>query len=297
MPKFCVVIPSYNSASTIFDAVKSAVDLDYPDYSVVVSDNVSKDDTVSIANGINSPRLKVFSNDVLLRKSENWNRAYSQADDCEYFVNLHSDDVLSKDVLRYLDKAIASDVVLIHGADYRISFDNTEVIKRRHYPFKYTLSGDTQRRLLLLGNCVSIVGTAIKRDAFQSLGGWSLDYDFYQDVELWYKLASLGRNVYVPEKFGFYRAPATDNPERSVDETLRWYEDKIKSGLGEKLEKAAVNSLKRIANNNLSSHNTFSEELTQKLLDILNKYDRYPKYLLGTYVQTNLVKLSGYRPA
>lgn len=293
MPKYCIVIPSYNSALTILDAVRSAVEVDCQDYSVVVSDNASEDGTASIANSIDSSRLKVIGNDILLGKSENWNRAYSQADDCEYFVNLHSDDVLSRNVLKHIDKAIKSDVVLVHGSDYRVSFDNSKIIKRRYYPLKYSLSGNAQRKSLLLGNSVGIVGTAIRRTAYQKLGGWSLDYAFYQDVELWYQLAEFGRNIYVPEKFGLYRAPETNDPEKFVDETIRWYGDKIKAGLENKMERAAVDSLKRIVNRNVLLSDNFSEGVVKKMECVLEEYRQYPKYRLGAYVHNNIIKFMG----
>jgi len=293
MPKYCVVIPSYNSESTILEAVKSAVDLDYSDYSIIVSDNGSEDDTVSVASTVESKRLKVISNDIFIGKSENWNRAYLQADDCQFFVNLHSDDVLDRNVLNYIDRVISDDVVLVHGSDIRISFDGRKVIKRRNFPFKYSLSGNFQRKSLLFGNSVGIVGTAIKRDAFHALGGWSLDYNFYQDVDLWYQLASIGRNVYVPKKFGLYRAPVNDNPEKFIEESIRWYEDKIADFLQRDLEKAAVNSLKGIVSRGLKSESNLPDELVQKMMIVMERYDHYPEYYLGTYLHNNITKLRG----
>ena len=92
MPRYCIVIPSYCSESTIVDAITSAVNQNYKDYSIVVSDNCSQDNTIQLLSEISSKKIKVIANTTYVNKSDNWNRAYSQSDDCEYFINLHIED-------------------------------------------------------------------------------------------------------------------------------------------------------------------------------------------------------------
>ena len=146
-----------------------------------------------------------------MNKSDNWNRAYSQSDDCEYFINLHSDDILNPNVLNYTDSLKSSKSVLIHGSNISIDFFNTTKNTNKSWPLHYSLKEDHQKELLLLGNSVGIVGTAINKNSFDMLDGWSAKYNFYQDVELWYKLSSKGDCLYSPRNFGFYRGPKSYN--------------------------------------------------------------------------------------
>ena len=52
MPRYCIIIPSYNSESTIVPAVTSAINQNYKDFSVVVSDNCSDDNTIQLLSKI-----------------------------------------------------------------------------------------------------------------------------------------------------------------------------------------------------------------------------------------------------
>ena len=227
MPRFCIVVPSSNSVDTLKQAVESAINQDYDDYAVYVSDNGSTDGSVDSLVNVSSPRLTAYSHGERVGKSANWNRAYHGAPDCEFFVNLHSDDILNPNLLRQIDRAVSPKTVLIHGAAVRVGYDGTTVLHRRKFPLKYRLIGENQRTCLLLGNMVGIVGTTIRRDAFESVGGWNCKFDFFQDVDLWYELADLGSSQYLPINCGCYRAPFELTESGYLEEALDWYSEKV----------------------------------------------------------------------
>jgi glycosyltransferase involved in cell wall biosynthesis len=295
MPRYCIVIPSYCSESTIVDAITSAVNQNYKDYSIVVSDNCSQDNTIQLLSEISSKKIKVIANTTYVNKSDNWNRAYSQSDDCEYFINLHSDDILNPNVLNNIDNLRSSKSVLIHGSNTSIDFLNTTKKTNKSWPLQYSLKEDNQKELLLLGNSVGIVGTAINKKSFDLLGGWSAKYNFYQDVELWYELSNDGDCIYSPRNFGFYRGPKTYSPEKYIIETLKWYQDKIKAGLNYKLKKAAINSILQFIEKILEKKYDLPNHVLNEMNVIKLKYINSTKYLVGISAYRNLIKLKGLK--
>jgi glycosyltransferase involved in cell wall biosynthesis len=64
MPFFSIVIPTYNSGKTIFTTLKSIMVQDFTDYEIVIIDNASEDDTISIIDTFNCNKLlKVIEKD------------------------------------------------------------------------------------------------------------------------------------------------------------------------------------------------------------------------------------------
>ena len=47
-PKFSIVIPNYNSEKTIGECLEAATDIDYGNYEVIVVDDSSRDNSISI---------------------------------------------------------------------------------------------------------------------------------------------------------------------------------------------------------------------------------------------------------
>jgi glycosyltransferase involved in cell wall biosynthesis len=61
MPFFSVIIPTYNSANVIAEAVDSILQQTFIDLEILIIDNSSSDATLSILSAFNSDRIKVVS--------------------------------------------------------------------------------------------------------------------------------------------------------------------------------------------------------------------------------------------
>lgn len=270
MPKYCIVIPSYNNSDTLGEAVESALSQKFNDFSVIVSDNNSSDETAQVLSKFDDRRLKIFEHMELLPKSENWNRAYSYADDCEYLVNLHADDYLYKDCLKNIDDHSSEQTSLIHGIDNQVSWDKKDKKFHLPFPFNWTASGEEHKSLMIINNNVSIVGTAFSMKAFRKINGFSLDYNFLQDVQMWFDLSDYGLCKYVAKKMGAYRM-APSPPEPYLYEVIRWHEDLINSSqISESLKNLSsdvlLSKMNRIAKMNLS------EDLSQEVRRVISDH-------------------------
>src|SRR4249920_3431468 len=60
-PFFSIIIPTYNSESSLNKTLDSILSQTFTDFEIILTDGVSKDDTIAIAESYNDSRLKIHS--------------------------------------------------------------------------------------------------------------------------------------------------------------------------------------------------------------------------------------------
>ena len=91
-PKVTIMIPTYNQAAFIREALYSALAQTYPNLEIIVGDDASTDATPEIVERINDPRFKYVRNACNLGRTTNYkNLLYNHATG-DYVVNLDGDD-------------------------------------------------------------------------------------------------------------------------------------------------------------------------------------------------------------
>ena len=60
--KVSIILPIYNASRTIVDCLKSAMNQDYQDYELIIVDDDSSDDTLSIIKKFKDNRIRMFKN-------------------------------------------------------------------------------------------------------------------------------------------------------------------------------------------------------------------------------------------
>jgi len=103
-PEVSIIIPVYNSEEVIEETLESALHQTYDDYEVIVTDNKSTDNTVSIVEKYaeNNSKLRVFRNEKNLGPVKNWKRCLEESRG-EYIKILWSDDLMSD---TFLEKTV-----------------------------------------------------------------------------------------------------------------------------------------------------------------------------------------------
>lgn len=227
MPRFSIVIPCNNNEATIGEAVSTALAQRHDDFTVVVGDNGSKDRSPAIIDAFDDPRLIKRLHRETLPKTDNWNRAYRDAPDCEYLVTLHGDDRLAPDALA----AIAVQVdcgapPLIHGRFDVVDAQGAR-LRTVGIPFDYVASAAEFRRIQMHANVVGVAGVSMRTDLFHRLGGWPPEWTYMQDVEMWWRLADFGPVRHTRAILGDYRVFDIPINPAFVDEIGRWTQDHI----------------------------------------------------------------------
>ena len=91
-PRISICIPTYNAARYIKKTIKSILDSTYSNIEIIVSDDVSDDNTINILKELNDKRIHLIKNDSRLGVPKNWNRALKEATG-EFIGLLNHDDI------------------------------------------------------------------------------------------------------------------------------------------------------------------------------------------------------------
>lgn len=99
-PKVNIFVPLYNSENTIRDTLNSLLHQSYDNFSIIISDNHSTDNSLKIINDFGDERIRVVKTPFFSENGEdNWNRCIDLSDE-EFTALLHSDDIYHKDFLQ-----------------------------------------------------------------------------------------------------------------------------------------------------------------------------------------------------
>lgn len=95
LPLISIVITSYNRAQWIGQAIQSALDQDYPNFEIIISDNNSTDNTDDVIRTFCSdPRIKYYKNETNIGMVANFKKATYELISGEYLTYISSDDYL-----------------------------------------------------------------------------------------------------------------------------------------------------------------------------------------------------------
>lgn len=114
-PLFSIIVPTYNSANTLENCIKSILSQTFEDFEILIIDGASKDTTIEILNDFNDVRIKVFSEqDKGIYDAMNKGIAKANG---EWLYFLGSDDAFYNDyVLKNIRQEVGKRIVdVIYG--------------------------------------------------------------------------------------------------------------------------------------------------------------------------------------
>jgi glycosyltransferase involved in cell wall biosynthesis len=218
MPHFSVIIPTYNRAVLLTEALASVFAQEYRDFEVIVVDDGSTDDSESV--------VRKFGASVRLLRQQNRgpgaarNLGIAEARGM-YVAFLDSDDLWFPWTLATFEKVIQleKNPSWIMGAlqgfqsAIELSGSNREAIRHTTYA-DYLASS---RIAAWVPGC----GAAIRRDVLQSVHGFTNQWINGEDSDLWLRLGEA-------EKFVLLHAPATMayrcHPNTAISSMLKLWE-------------------------------------------------------------------------
>jgi glycosyltransferase involved in cell wall biosynthesis len=127
MPLISVLIPTFNQHTYIAQAIRSALDQDYPDIEVVVCDDASTDSTGETIRAFgNDPRVSVHINAANLGRTGNYRKCLFELARGDWAIVLDGDDYFSD--TGYLSKAMKAalaepDIDLVFANAIRVRDD------------------------------------------------------------------------------------------------------------------------------------------------------------------------------
>ena len=191
-----VVIPSFNSAPYIREAIESVLRQDFGDFEIIIQDACSTDATESIVGSFDDARIKFFR-EPDRGQSHALNLAIAKATG-EWVVWLNADDLLHHQAFSSIIPLLDSSVDLVYG-DFDIVGRNGEVLK------SYTSSPLNFRRLLSHGCYVFSGATVWRKEMIDRVGGFDESLEYTMDFELFLRVARSVRARHSPVTLASFR--------------------------------------------------------------------------------------------
>ena len=216
MPCVSVVIPTYNSAAFIVDALTSITGGDYKDVEIVVVDDGSTDTTVGIVK--NQP------GNIVLITQKNSGRGAARNNGVKhatgkYIAFLDHDDLLTPssiaERIQYLEDHPDKGWVCTDAMEFDQSGDLRLFLNQ--FPW---LDLDKDHFCQLLKGCFPLTSTImIRSELIRQVGGFNTAIDYGDDIELFLRL-------FLVSRIGMIRKPLTRrriHPTQGVSSTFdRW---------------------------------------------------------------------------
>jgi glycosyltransferase involved in cell wall biosynthesis len=197
-PLVSVLMTAYNREKYIAEAIESVLNSTYKNFELIIVDDASADNTVSIAKKFesNDNRIKVYVNQQNLSQWPNRNVAAKYANG-RYIKYLDSDDTI-------YDWGLAYCVELMEkypGAGMGIFRAQNKVEEEYLHPKEAVNKHFFENSFLNIGPS----GIILRRDAFEKAGRYNPDYGVPSDMYFNIKMASLFPVVMLKKEFFFYR--------------------------------------------------------------------------------------------
>lgn len=199
------MIPTYNQAEYIVEAVNSALAQSYPLLEVIVGDDASDDGTQQLLADISDPRFRYVRHQANIGRTENYRRLLFSEATGDFVVNLDGDDYFSNsDFIKEAVDCIQQNAgtVLVVA---RVTTQNGEMEYTPELPDERLVSGmELIRHLPYGGYSIMHLGAIYNRKL-------AMELDFYRskaissDWESLYRLALRGQVAYLDIIAGVWR--------------------------------------------------------------------------------------------
>ena len=222
MPKVSVIIPAYNQAQFIAEAIQSVLNQTFQDFEVIVIDDGSTDNTPEITSAF---PVKYFRQEN--RKLPAARNRGIELSSGELIVFLDSDDILLKNTL---EKGVE---VLDTCPEAGFSYGQAYLMDEKGQILGLRKAGSKRSCLrqgideigdfLVSGNHILPCTVMTRRDCLERVGPFDPDFNSgSEDVDLWVRLAMRHAVAYIAEPLAKYRIHSSSiSHSRQVTEIER----------------------------------------------------------------------------
>jgi glycosyltransferase involved in cell wall biosynthesis len=195
MATISVVIPSYNQAEYLSDAIESAYGQTYPPHEIIVVDDGSTDASLAIAERYKYSKYPLIESPVRVIKQVNKGLATARNTGImnatgDYILFLDADDILLEEAL----EVINMEIMATNGDVIAPSFK--EFGKRNREVILQGFTMDDLKEANRLGYF-----SAVRRSALLEVGGYNHRMKHgYEDYDLWFDLFKRGKSFSLIQK-------------------------------------------------------------------------------------------------
>lgn len=204
MIRVSVVIPAYNAAAFVRDAIDSVLAQTYPEIEIVVVNDGSTDDTPQILAAFGDRVRAHHQPNAGLSAARNIGARLATGD---WIAFLDADDLW---LPRKIEAQIAAAGACRWSYTNRFNFGARGAVPERQSDVTLMTGGDVFEPLLLRGNFITVSSVMIDKALFEETGGFYHQAGGCEDWDLWLRVSALSQPVsYVDEPLVRYRFTPT----------------------------------------------------------------------------------------
>jgi glycosyltransferase involved in cell wall biosynthesis len=207
MLKYTIIIPCYNSEKWIAKSIESAINQTYDNYEIIVVDNESTDDSLSI--------IQRYSDRIIIDTAENiYKHSYQEPVEKaltiatgDYFTILGSDDQIESAYIQKINSIVSTNpqkINFLQSPIVGIQAGTNKIVGEIKHVYKNL---DEFKRLLLQKSPVCTPSMVFKKRLYDE-GVIQWDSEKYlgaSDYDLYFRLADKGYFIYpYPKWLGYY---------------------------------------------------------------------------------------------
>jgi glycosyltransferase involved in cell wall biosynthesis len=186
MPKISIILTSFNHEKYIRHSIDSVLNQTFTDFELIIWDDASTDDSWSIIQGYQDPRIKAFQNTKQRRGIWGINKSITELSSAKYIAIHHSDDVwhpekLEKQVSffekneKYGAVFTWAQIIDENGNDLKINWFTQENKSREQWLYQ----------LFVGENHFNHPSVLIKREVYKKVGCYRYGFAQIGDAEMW----------------------------------------------------------------------------------------------------------------
>jgi len=203
MKKVSVIIPTYNRAAMLDDAVSSVLAQTYQNFEILISDDGSTDNTQEVVKKFDERVNYLYSNHsgipAIVR-----NKAIIEASG-EYIAFLDSDDLWLPDKLELQVEVFENDSTIGLVCSNAFIIDNFSGQTHNYYLEQGQGQSGYIFIELLKNNFIVTSTVVVRRASLDQAGYFSADLRGCEDYNLWLRIAHKWRILYVEKPLACYR--------------------------------------------------------------------------------------------
>jgi len=224
-PIVSVLIPTYNKAEFLGEAIESVLNQTFKDFELIIVDDCSKDNTDDVVKRYQDDcRVKYFKNVKNLGIGGNWNKTLGLATG-KYIKFLMGDDKFEPELLEKYVSVMENNPNVSLVTSYRGVFgDRKSIIKQ---PLEGLIESKKAIELILKhGNWIGEPTTVMFRRENLWLGNFKVELKFLLDIDMWVRHLSCGDLYVIPEVLSWFRQYSgqyTKEVKKHFGDIFEWY--------------------------------------------------------------------------
>lgn len=228
-----IVIPAFNSVSTIGETIDSVISQTFDNWEAIVVDDGSTDGLRDFLKKYTDPRLKYFyKENGGVASARNLGIKIAEGD---YIAFLDSDDIWRPEkLLESINKMTVDNSELIYSDISMFESDFNFSVKYK-YVEPFDISNDYER--LLVYDYIPTLSVVVKKSVFLEIGDFDETLKGTEDWDMWIRIAKFYKISYLNKNLSYYRSSSNGLSKGNRDRHLmeEWkvikkhiYDNKVK---------------------------------------------------------------------